>query len=391
MLSFDCDYANLAHPLVLDALVRHNAAHPVPYGFDEYSDRARALIRQACGLPDAQIFFLTGGTQANATTIDSMLYQYEGVLCVASGHINVHEAGAVEFTEHKIITLPDSGEEGNHISHLSSLTSHLETPSAFSPQPSALTGKLSASTLARYLDDYHHDGNRDHCVHPGLVYITFPTEYGTLYSASELADLYAVCQRYDLPLYVDGARLGYGLMSPECDVTLPFLARHCDVFYIGGTKIGALCGEAVVFTNRPAHKHFFSIQKQHGAVIAKGALIGLQFQALFSPQPSSLSPQPSSVSPQPSSLYFSLSRHAIQMALRMKQLFQRRGFTFYVDSPTNQQFIVLPNAVAECLSQRVSFTHFGQTDHHHTICRFVTSWATTEEEIQELEQILNEL
>jgi len=379
MLSFDCDYANLAHPLVLDALVRHNAARPVPYGFDEYSDRARALIRQACGLPDAQIFFLTGGTQANATTIDSMLYQYEGVLCVASGHINVHEAGAVEFTEHKIITLPDSGD-----------------------------GKLAASILDRYLDDYHHDGNRDHCVHPGLVYITFPTEYGTLYSASELADLYAVCQRYDLPLYVDGARLGYGLMSPECDVTLPFLARHCDVFYIGGTKIGALCGEAVVFTNRPAHKHFFSIQKQHGAVIAKGALIGLQFQALFSPQPSSVSPQPSHLSSLTSHLenishlssltshleeplYFSLSRHAIQMALLMKQLFQRRGFTFYVDSPTNQQFIVLPNAVAERLSQRVSFTHFGQTDHHHTICRFVTSWATTEEEIQELEQILNEL
>ena len=389
MLSFDCDYANLAHPLVLDALVRHNAARPVPYGFDEYSDRARALIRQACGLPDAQIFFLTGGTQANATTIDSMLYQYEGVLCVASGHINVHEAGAVEFTEHKIITLPDSGEDLG------------PQPSAFSPQPSALTGKLAASTLDRYLDDYHHDGNRDHCVHPGLVYITFPTEYGTLYSASELADLYAVCQRYDLPLYVDGARLGYGLMSPECDVTLPFLARHCDVFYIGGTKIGALCGEAVVFTNRPAHKHFFSIQKQHGAVIAKGALIGLQFQALFSPQPSSLFPLPSSLenishlssltSHLEEPLYFSLSRHAIQMALRMKQLFQRRGFTFYVDSPTNQQFIVLPNAVAERLSQRVSFTHFGQTDHHHTICRFVTSWATTEEEIQELEQILNEL
>ena len=386
MLSFDCDYANLAHPLVLDALVRHNADHPVPYGFDEYSDRARALIRQACGLPDAQIFFLTGGTQANATTIDSMLYQYEGVLCVASGHINVHEAGAVEFTEHKIITLPDSGD-----------------------------GKLAASILDRYLDDYHHDGNRDHCVHPGLVYITFPTEYGTLYSASELADLYAVCQRYDLPLYVDGARLGYGLMSPECDVTLPFLARHCDVFYIGGTKIGALCGEAVVFTNRPAHKHFFSIQKQHGAVIAKGALIGLQFQALFSPVEESnhISHSSSLIShfETPSSvaqgnhishlssltshleepLYFSLSRHAIQMALRMKQLFQRRGFTFYVDSPTNQQFIVLPNAVAERLSQRVSFTHFGQTDHHHTICRFVTSWATTEEEIQELEQILNEL
>ena len=411
MLSFDCDYANLAHPLVLDALVRHNAARPVPYGFDEYSDRARALIRQACGLPDAQIFFLTGGTQANATTIDSMLYQYEGVLCVASGHINVHEAGAVEFTEHKIITLPGSGEADT----LNTKHSTLNTQHP--------TGKLAASTLARYLDDYQHDGNRDHCVHPGLVYITFPTEYGTLYSASELADLYAVCQRYDLPLYVDGARLGYGLMSPECDVTLPFLARHCDVFYIGGTKIGALCGEAVVFTNRPAHKHFFSIQKQHGAVIAKGALIGLQFQALFSPQPSSvaqgnhishlssltshlenishfssltshlenISHFSSLTSHLEEPLYFSLSRHAIQMALLMKQLFQRRGFTFYVDSPTNQQFIVLPNAVAERLSQRVSFTHFGQTDHHHTICRFVTSWATTEEEIQELEQILNEL
>ena len=389
MLSFECDYNNGAHPLVLDALVRHNDARPTPYGFDTYSDHAKDLIRQAVGLPDAQIFFLTGGTQTNATTIDSMLYQYEGVLCVGSGHINVHEAGAVEFTEHKIITLPDNGD-----------------------------GKLQAAVLDRYLDDYQHDGNRDHAVHPGLVYITFPTEFGTLYSAQELADIYAVCQRYDLPLYIDGARLGYGLFGEGNDVTLPFLARHCDVFYIGGTKIGALCGEAVVFTNRQAHKHFFSIQKQHGAVIAKGALIGLQFEALFTPQPSSVSPQPSSVSPQPSSvaqgnhtsqlssltshlsslpshleepLYFSLSRHAITMALQLKQLFLRKGFTFYVDSPTNQQFIVLSNDLASRLAEHVSFTHFGQTDHHHTICRFVTSWATTEEEIQQLEQILDEI
>ena len=361
MLNFDCDYNNGAHPLVLDALVRHNDARPTPYGFDTYSAHAKDLIRQSIGLPDAQIFFLTGGTQANATTIDSMLYQYEGVLCVGSGHINVHEAGAVEFTEHKIITLADNGD-----------------------------GKLQAAVLDRYLDDYQHDGNRDRAVHPGLVYITYPTEFGTLYSAQELADLYAVCQRYDLPLYIDGARLGYGLLSPDSDVTLPYLARHCDVFYIGGTKIGALCGEAVVFTNRPAHKHFFSIQKQHGAVIAKGALIGLQFEALFSPIPtdttSCLSSSPSDDSYTP--LYFALSRHAIAMAMQLKQLFRRKGFTFYVDSPTNQQFIVLPNAVAERLSQRVSFTHFGQTDHHHTICRFVTSWATTEEEIQELETIL---
>ena len=341
MISFDCDYNNGAHPKVLENLVKHNGAHPTPYGFDEFSERAKQRIREACGMPDAQIFFLTGGTQTNATTIDSMLYQYEGVICVGSGHINVHEAGAVEFTEHKIITIADKD------------------------------GKMEAKTLAKYLDDFYHDGNRDHAVHPGLVYITFPTELGTLYSARELDDIYKVCQRYGIPLYIDGARLGYGLMAEGSDITLPYLARHCDVFYIGGTKIGALCGEAVVFTNRQAHKHFFSIQKQHGAVIAKGALIGLQFEALFTDD-----------------LYFKLSEHAIKMAMRMKQIFQRKGIPFYVDSPTNQQFIVLPDTEVERLSQHVQFTHFGQTDKHCTICRFVTSWTTTEEEINELERLL---
>ena len=240
MISFECDYNNGAHPKVLENLIKYNNERPTPYGFDAFSERAKDRIREAIGMPDAQIFFLTGGTQTNATTIDSMLYQYEGVICVGSGHINVHEAGAVEFTEHKIITIPDT------------------------------QGKMEAKTLNRYLDDFYHDGNRDHAVHPGLVYITFPTELGTIYSARELDDIYQVCKQYDIPLYIDGARLGYGLMAEGCDVTLPYLARHCDVFYIGGTKIGALCGEAVVFTNRQAHKHFFSIQKQHGAVIAKG-------------------------------------------------------------------------------------------------------------------------
>ena len=341
MISFECDYNNGAHPQVLANLIKYNDAKPTPYGFDEYSERAKQKIREACGLPDAQIFFLTGGTQTNATTIDSMLYKYEGVICVGSGHINVHEAGAVEFTEHKIITLPDH------------------------------QGKLEASTLDGYLDDFMHDGNKDHAVHPGLVYITFPTELGTLYTARELDDIYQVCQRYDIPLYIDGARLGYGLMAESGDVSLPYLARHCDVFYIGGTKIGALCGEAVVFSGRKAHKHFFSIQKQHGAVIAKGALIGLQFDALFT-----------------DNLYFQLSRHAIDMALKLKQVFQELGCRFYIDSPTNQQFLVLSNEEAERLSRHVLFTHFGQTDHHHTICRFVTSWATTEAEIDELRQIM---
>ena len=341
MISFECDYNNGAHPLVLDNLIKHNNAKPTPYGFDEYSERAKERIREACGMPDAQIFFLTGGTQTNATTIDSMLYQYEGVICVGSGHINVHEAGAVEFTEHKIITIPDTD------------------------------GKMEAKVLDKYMDDFMHDGNRDHAVHPGLVYITFPTELGTLYTAQELDDIYNTCKRYNLPLYIDGARLGYGLMAEGSDITLPYLARHCDVFYIGGTKIGALCGEAVVFTNRQAHKHFFSIQKQHGAVIAKGALIGLQFEALFT-----------------DNLYFKLSRHAIDMAMRMKQLFKDKGYQFYIDSPTNQQFVLLNQEQVDHLSQHIQFTHFGQADKYHTICRFVTSWATTKEEIDELERLL---
>lgn len=341
MVSFECDYNNGAHPKVLENLIKHNDARPTPYGFDEFSERAKKRIREAIGMPDAQIFFLTGGTQTNATTIDSMLYQYEGVICVDSGHINVHEAGAVEFTEHKIITLP--GKEG----------------------------KMEARTLRKYLDDFYHDGNRDHAVHPGLVYITFPTELGTIYSAREMDDIYNVCRYYDIPLYVDGARLGYGLMAEGCDITMPWLARHCDVFYIGGTKIGALCGEAVVFCGRQAHKHFFSIQKQHGAVIAKGALIGLQFEALFT-----------------NDLYFKLSRHAIEKAMLMKQVFKENGYEFWLDSPTNQQFVILPDAKVDELAKRMQFTHWGQAEGHRTICRFVTSWATTDDDINELKRLL---
>ena len=343
MISFECDYNNGAHPKVLDNLIKYNEARPTPYGFDEFSDRAKDRIREACGMPDAQIFFLTGGTQTNATTIDSMLYQYEGVICVETGHINVHEAGAVEFTEHKIITLP-----GDH-------------------------GKMNPKVLDKYLDDFMHDGNNAHAVFPGLVYITFPTELGTIYSAKELDDIYQVCQHYEIPLYIDGARLGYGLMAEGNDITLPYLARHCDVFYIGGTKIGALCGEAVVFTNRQAHKHFFSIQKQHGAVIAKGALIGLQFEALFT-----------------DNLYFDLARHAIEMAMKMKRIFQKKEVEFYIDSPTNQQFVILPDALVEKLSKVMVFTHWGQAPGHHTICRFVTSWTTTKEDLDTLEKILND-
>jgi len=351
MLSFECDYNNGAHPQVLKRLVEMNDAHPTPYGFDTFSQHAKELIKQACGTPDAEVFFLTGGTQTNATTIDSMLYQYEGVICVETGHINIHEAGAVEFTEHKVITLP--GQQG----------------------------KMGAKTLDKYLDDFMHDGNRDHAVHPGLVYITFPTELGTIYTAKELDDIYQVCRHYEIPLYIDGARLGYGLMAEGNDISLPYLAHHCDVFYIGGTKIGALCGEAVVFTNRRAHKHFFSIQKQHGAVIAKGALIGLQFEPLFSPS----SPD---ASPKNGLLYLQLAGHAVKMAMRMKAIFQQKGYEFYIDSPTNQQFVILPDALVDELSKKIEFTHWGQAEGHRTICRFVTSWATTAAEIDQLERLL---
>ena len=371
MLSFECDYNNGACQEVIDNLVRYNSAKPTPYGFDEFSERAKQRIREACGMPDAQLFFLTGGTQTNATTIDSMLYQYEGVICVGSGHINVHEAGAVEFTEHKIITIPDAPcKQGTH---------------------TVGSGKMDAKALNKYLDDFYHDGNRDHAVHPGLVYITFPTELGTIYTARELDDIYQVCRHYDIPLYIDGARLGYGLMAEACDVTLPYLARHCDVFYIGGTKIGALCGEAVVFTNRRAHKHFFSIQKQHGAVIAKGALIGLQFEALFKPTPTP-SPKEGLHSLRDGQedrlLYFDLASHAIKKAMQMRDIFREKGYEFWLDSPTNQQFIILPDAKVEELSARIDFTHWGQTDGHRSICRFVTSWATTYEDMKELKRLL---
>ncbi len=341
MISFENDYNNGAHPKVLQRLMETNDERTLPYGFDRFSEDAKAKIKEACQDDDAVIFFLAGGTQTNATVIDSFLYQYEGVIALDTGHINVHEAGAIEFTEHKIINI--QGHEG----------------------------KMRAADLDKYLEDFKHDGNNAHAVFPGLVYITFPTELGTLYSAAELDAIYQVCRSHGLPLYVDGARLGYGLMAPGNDITLPYLARHCDAFYIGGTKIGALCGEAVVFTHNNAHRHFFTIQKQHGALMAKGRLLGVQFDTLFT-----------------DGLYFSISQHAIDMAMKMRRMFEEKGYRFWIDSPTNQQFIIMANEDVERLSRDVIFTHWGLADEGHTICRFVTSWATTEEELALLGSLL---
>lgn len=341
MISFECDYNNGAHPKVLQRLIETNNEQSLCYGDDKWSMQAKEKIKAACGTPDAQVFFLTGGTQTNATVIDSILHTYEGVIAVDSGHINTHEAGAIEFTEHKVITLRDH------------------------------QGKMDPTELDKYLDDYMNDGSREHAVYPGLVYITFPTEYGTLYTAKELDDIYQLCRKYNIPLYVDGARLGYGLTATGNDISLPYLTKHCDVFYIGGTKVGAVSGEAVVFTHNNAHDHFFSIQKQHGAVIAKGRLHGLQFDALFT-----------------DNLYFDIARHANVMAEKMRDLFKRKGYRFYLDSPTNQQFVIINNAKAAELAKDVLFTHWGKADNQHTICRFVTSWSTTEEDLKELERIL---
>lgn len=341
MISFESDYNNGAHPKVLQNLVETNNEQTLCYGADKYCDRAKEKIKAACGRPDAQVWFLVGGTQTNATVIDSILHTYEGVVSVSSGHINVHEAGAIEFTEHKVITIPDH------------------------------EGKMNPQELDHFMDEFLHDGNAEHSVYPGMVYITFPTEYGTLYSSKEIDDIYRICQKYKLPLYIDGARLGYGLTADGNDITLPWLAHHCDIFYIGGTKVGALCGEAVVFTHNNAHEHFFNIVKQHGALVAKGRLLGLQFDALFT-----------------DNLYFQIARHANEMAMKLKDLLKRKGYTFYIDSQTNQQFVILRNEEAARLGQKVLFTRWGKYDNEHTICRFVTSWSTTENDIQQLEQIL---
>ncbi|MBM6992413.1 MAG: aminotransferase class V-fold PLP-dependent enzyme [Prevotella sp.] len=342
MISFECDYNNGAHPKVLQHLLETNEKQSLTYGFDEWSEAAKEKIRKACNAPDAKIWFLSGGTQTNATVIDGILDHYQAVITAETGHINVHEAGAIEFSGHRVIALP----------------SH--------------QGLMDAKELEAYMDWFVHDESTEHLAQPGMVYITYPSELGTIYHKDELEAIYQVCQKYDLKLYVDGARLGYGLHAEGADITLPWLAAHCDAFYIGGTKVGALCGEAVVFPRGNAPKHFFSIIKQHGALMAKGRLIGLQFDALFTDD-----------------LYFEISRHAIEMAMRMKAMFVEKGWELYLDSPTNQQFVILPNEVVARLEQQVQFTHWEPVGDSHFLCRFVTSWATSEEDLKTLKGIVD--
>ncbi len=343
MIHLESDYNNGAHEAVLHRLLETNDERSQSYGDDRFSDEARQRIRKACEAPMAQIWFLAGGTQTNATIIDCVLQPYEGVLCPETAHINVHESGAVEFTGHKVITLP----------------SH--------------AGKLDADELQTWLAAYFADETAEHMVRPGMVYITFPTELGTLYTASELTALHDVCLRYGLKLYVDGARLAYGLAASK-EVTLPSLARLADIFYIGGTKCGALCGEAVVFPRGDAPAHMLSRIKRHGALLAKSRVVGVQFEALFEPVGST-------------TRYLTIGQQAVVLAQRLRRLFvEQLGYQPFIDSPTNQQFYIIPNGDLEGLRRFIGFEVWCPVDATHTACRFVTSWATTEAEITELEK-----
>lgn len=340
--SFESDYNNGCLPEILRRLSETNDEKSSGYGFDPYTERAKDRIRKACDMTEAEVHFLVGGTQTNATAIDSLLQGCEGVLSVDTGHINVHESGAVEAFGHKVLVLP--GIAG---------------------------GKMAASQIDDYMRKFLADETYPHMVQPGMVYITLPTELGALYSRKELAEIYTVCQQYGLRLYVDGARLGYGLMAEGNDINLPFLAHHCDAFYIGGTKVGALLGEALVYTNTRAPKYIFTIIKRHGALLAKGRVLGLQFDTLFTDD-----------------LYFRVSRHAIDMAQALRRVFAKHGLSLGIDSPTNQQFVILSKEQKQRLAEEIAFEIWEPLPNDHLLCRFVTCWATTEADIAALDEAL---
>ena len=341
MLNFASDYLEGAHPNILRALTESNFVSCPGYGDDVYSASAKEKIKKAIGRDDVDIWFMVGGTQTNRIVIDATLALYEGVVCVDSAHIATHECGAIEDTGHKVITLP------------------------------SVEGKLEADTLKGYLKTFYEDKNHPMSVFPGMVYLSHPTELGTLYTKAELTAIADICHAYEIPLFIDGARLGYGIVSPSSDLTLRELSEIVDIFYIGGTKIGALCGEAVVFTKGNTPKHFYSTIKQNGALLAKGRLLGIQFDTLFT-----------------DNLYFEISKNAIRQAMRLVKMFEDKGYRFFLKTDTNQQFIILENEAMEKLSRDVIFTYWEKYDDTHTVVRFCTSWATSDEQLASLEKLL---
>ena len=344
MIQFQCDYNEGAHPLIIKRLTETNMEQTVGYGEDPHCEEARRLIKQACQSDNADVHFLVGGTQANTTVIAHILRPYQGVLAATSGHINVHETGAIESTGHKVLAIPTED------------------------------GKLTAKQIDEAMQAHIHEDGPEHMVQPGMVYLSFPTEIGTIYSHDELKAIRTVCNKYDFPLFVDGARLGYGLCSPECDLTLPQLAQLADVFYIGGTKVGALFGEAVVIMNEALKRDFRYSIKQHGGMLAKGRLLGLQFATLFT-----------------GNLYFDIAQHAIDEAMRIKAALQAKGIGFLIDSPTNQQFPIFTDTQIATLSEHFMLSLWQRIDEEHTAMRICPSWATKSESTDELIRAIENL
>ena len=337
MIRFECDYAEGAHPQILERLTQTNFEQTKGYGEDEHCENARQIIRRLCRSESADVHFLVGGTQTNTTVIASVLRPHQGVISAATGHINVHETGAIEATGHKILALPT----GN--------------------------SKLTASQVEQVYADHWSDVNHEHIVQPGMVYISNPTEGGVIYSKHELQAISDVCRNYQMPLFMDGARLGYGLAAEGNDLTLTDIAQLCDVFYIGGTKVGALFGEALVITNDAIKKDFRYFIKQRGGMLAKGRLLGIQFETLLV-----------------NGLYFDIAQHAVQMAMKIRDAFRERGFSFLCESPTNQQFPVLSNEQINIFAQKYAFELWTKIDENHAAVRFCTSWATREDDVLSL-------
>lgn len=344
MIYFNNDYSEGCHQKVLDALIRTNMEQTLGYGEDEYCAAAAAKIRSLCGRENVAVHFMVGGTQANLTVIDAALRPHQGALCPVGGHINVHETGAVEATGHKVLTVP-SGD-----------------------------GKITAAQVRQVVEAHRADSSFEHMVQPKLVYISNPTEYGTLYTLSELEALSETCHALGLYLFLDGARLGYGLMAEGYDVTMEDIARLCDVFYIGGTKVGALFGEAVVIGNPALKEDFRYLIKQHGGMLAKGRLLGVQFDALMT-----------------DNLYFEIAGHAVRQADKIRATLDEMHVPYLVPGITNQIFPILSDAQLEELAKEICFTEMERVDASHRAIRFCTSWATTEENVDKLCDLLRSL
>ena len=343
MLFFENDYGYGAHPKVLEHLMETNMEAVSGYGNDKFTASAAEKIKKACSCPEGQVYFLTGGTQTNMVVIDTLLRPYEGVVASSCGHVNTHEAGAIESTGHKVLTVPHKN------------------------------GKLDADDLRDYVQTFYADASHDHMVFPGMVYISHPSEYGTVYTKNELERISAVCHEFDMPLFLDGARLGYGLAS-DTDVTLADIARLTDVFYIGGTKNGAMFGEALVITRPELTDGFFRMKKRMGAVMEKGWIQGVMFQALFTDD-----------------LYFHMARHANEMAARLQDGLRAKGWTLWVDSPTNQVFAVVDNALKPQLDAVCDYEDWCPYDGSHTVVRFVTCFQTSQEDVDGLLAALPDL